>query len=143
MNKNMIIVAVAAFIIGAGAGYGGAIALVHPGTISRSNFAAAAGGNAGFMMRGSANGANGLLSGTVASQDAGSITLNTRDGSSHIVLVTPDTTVSKSVNGSTGDITAGANVIVSGTTNSDGSVSASFIQIRPNMGPGSASRTGQ
>ena len=72
-----------------------------------------------------------MLAGTVVSTNSGGLTLNTRDGSSHVVLVTPDTTISKSVQGTLSDVTKGSNVIVSGTTNSDGSVSASDIQLRP------------
>ena len=127
MNKNIIITAVIMLIIGAGIGYFGANTL-HPATPAqnmRGNFA-----GAGGMMRGG-NGAGGLLSGTVAAKDSGSVTINTRDGSSHVVIVTPDTTVSKSVSGSLSDVATGTDVIVSGTTNSDGSVSASVIQIRP------------
>ncbi len=50
-----------------------------------------------------------------------------------LVLVTPNTTVSKSVTGSLFDVTTGSTIIVSGTTNSDGSVSANLIQLRPSM----------
>lgn len=91
------------------------------------------GGSTGFYRgaSGARSMGGGFLSGTVAKQDAGSITVNTRDGSSHVVLLTPDTTVSKSVNGALKDIATGSEVIVSGTTNSDGSVSASLIQLRP------------
>ncbi|MCX6790357.1 MAG: DUF5666 domain-containing protein, partial [Candidatus Kaiserbacteria bacterium] len=84
----------------------------------------------GGMMRGaSTNG--GLLSGTIEAKDATSLTLNTRDGSSHVVLITPATNVSKSVSGATSDITVGSTVTVSGTANSDGSVSATLVQLRP------------
>jgi hypothetical protein len=89
------------------------------------------------MMRGAGGG--GLLSGTVAAKDSGSITVNTRDGSSHVVLITPATTVSKSVTGALIDVSTGSTIIVSGTTNSDGSVSASLIQLRPaTISPGTA-----
>ncbi len=128
MTKNTIVIGIIALLVGGGIGYfiphGAAAA---PAQFSRGSFQ---GGNGTFATRGGNNGA-GMLAGTIVSKDSGSVTLNTRDGSSHIVLVTPDTTVSKSVQGSMGDISAGTNVIVSGTTNSDGSVSASLIQIRP------------
>jgi hypothetical protein len=132
MNKNNIIIGVVALVVGLGVGYYGA-GVIHPATpaqTARGNFSGMMGGAA----RGGAAGA-GLISGTVATEDSGSITVNTRDGSSHVVLVTPNTTVSKSVSGSESDVTVGATVIVSGTTNSDGSVSASSIQLRPSAPP--------
>ncbi len=126
MNKHTILTAVIALVVGFGTGY-----VTHtapaPTQGTRGTFAGANGG--GMMRSGVAGG--GLLSGTVASKDAGSITLNTRDGSSHVVLVTPATTVSKSVTGGLTDVITGSNIIVSGTTNSDGSISATLIQLRP------------
>lgn len=124
MNKTALGTGIIALIIGFGAGY-----LLHPAPA-----AAVRGPNVrtAGAFGGSRNGA-GFLAGTVVSKDAGSLTLNTRDGSSHVVLITPDTTVSKSVQGALTDVTAGATVLVSGTTNSDGSVSANLIQLRPNQ----------
>jgi hypothetical protein len=128
MNKITISTAVIALIIGFGAGY-----FLHPSAAStatmRGSFAGAAGGMYSGARGGGAGG--GFLTGTVAAASSGSITLNTKDGSSHVVLVTPATTVSKSVSGTVADVAVGSTIIVSGTTNSDGSVSASLIQLRP------------
>ncbi|MGH7175730.1 MAG: hypothetical protein ACREGR_05240 [Minisyncoccia bacterium] len=132
MNKQLLITGALALVVGAGLGYFGSSAFAKAptnGLYIRSGFTAsstafARGGNQAF---GSA------LSGTVAAKDSGSITLNTRDGSSHVILVTPDTTVSKIVTGSLSDVTMGASIVVTGTTNSDGSVSASSIELRPAM----------
>lgn len=130
MNNKIISIGVIALIIGAGLGYEGAIAFAHPAAASQT---VRSGGFAGGTRAGGASG--GFLTGTVAAKDSGSITLNTRDGSSHVVLVTPNTTVSKSVNGALTDVATGSTIIVSGTTNSDGSVSASLIQLRPTLPP--------
>jgi hypothetical protein len=129
INKTLIIPAVITLVVGLGVGYEGAN-MLHPATTATAQTHGS--GTGSFVRGGSASG-NGLLSGTVASKDSGSITLNTRDGSSHVVLITPDTTVSKSVSGSQSDVTVGSTIIVTGTTNSDGSVSASSIQLRPAM----------
>jgi hypothetical protein len=131
-KKYLISTAVIALIIGAGIGYAGAGMFASPvaSKSTRSGFA----GNATGMMRGGTNG-GGFLSGTVAAKDSGSITLNTKDGSSHVVLINPATTVSKSATGTENDVVVGGTIIVSGTTNSDGSVSASLIQIRPSTPP--------
>ena len=130
MNNKTWGVAVVALIIGAGIGYMGANTL-RPAISAqnmRGNFQGAAAGAFGGTRGG---GTGGMLSGTVASKDASSITINTRDGSSHVVLISPSTTVSKSVNGSESDIAVGSEIIVSGTSNSGGSVSATLIQLRP------------
>ncbi|OYV83080.1 MAG: hypothetical protein B7W96_00775 [Parcubacteria group bacterium 37-58-5] len=128
MNQKTTLIAVVALVVGFGAGY-----FVHtppaPAAGTRGSFAGAGGGAFTGARGGAAGG--GLLTGTVAASDSGSLTLDTRDGSSHVVLVTPATTVSKSVNGTLGDVSVGSTVIVSGTANSDGSLSATNIQLRP------------
>jgi len=126
MNNKIIGAAVISLLVGFGAGY-----FVHSVPTQPQN---ARGNFAGGTTRGS-GGQGGLLSGTVAKQDAGSITLNTRDGSSHVVLITPATTVQKSVSGVLSDVTVGSTIFVTGSTNSDGSVSASSIQLRPAAPP--------
>ena len=132
MHKKMMGVGAIGLIVGGVLGYGGATMLARPtaGLAQGARGGFAAGNCGGGMMRG--GGANGgLLSGTVEAKSATSLTLNTRDGSSHVVLITPATSVSKSVNGTLGDVSVGTTVIVSGTTNSDGSVSATLLQLRP------------
>ncbi|MDR3519741.1 MAG: hypothetical protein P4L63_02555 [Candidatus Pacebacteria bacterium] len=63
---------------------------------------------------------------------AGAITSTTPVGSK-IVLLDSSTPITKEVSGSMADLTVGTNVSVTGTSNTDGSVSAKSIQIRPNM----------
>ena len=135
MKKQVVLSAAIALIAGIGIGYYGATVFAKPATRATNAFSRG-GGAGGGMMRGvGGNGAmGGFLTGTVAKEDSGSITLNTRDGSSHVILITPATTVSKSVNGDLSDVAVGETIIVSGATNSDGSVSANLIQLRP---PGS------
>ncbi|HUX35556.1 MAG TPA: DUF5666 domain-containing protein [Candidatus Paceibacterota bacterium] len=86
------------------------------------------------QMRGQRSGgfqtAGGFVTGQVLSKDAQSITVQARDGSSRIVLYSSSTSVVKSVAGSLSDISAGAQVTVQGTQNSDGSVTAQTIQVR-------------
>lgn len=124
MNNKTITTAVIALIVGAGIGY-----MAHtpkiPAGAQRTSFT---GGNAAF---GGARGMGNFLTGTIAAKDASSITLNTRDGSSHVVLLSPSTSVSRTIPGSLADVLVGTSVMVTGTTNSGGSVSASNIQLRP------------
>jgi hypothetical protein len=132
IEKNLVLTAAVALVIGLGLGYAGTTAFAKSGPRAAA-FGASARGGMTYQMRGGAGA--GLLSGTIAKMDSESITLNTRDGSSHLVLLTPATTVSKSVTGSTSDLSVGTDVLVTGATNSDGSVSASAVTIRPAGSP--------
>ncbi|MBU6214539.1 hypothetical protein KGM48_01720 [Patescibacteria group bacterium] len=131
-KKNSILVAIA-LVVGFGAGYALHTVPVAPTEPTATRM----GGGTYNGMRGGMNG-GGFLSGTVAAKDSGSITLDTRDGSSHIIILTPATVVSKSVSGALTDVTVGSTAMVSGTTNSDGSVSANIIQLRPTFQPSTA-----
>ncbi len=140
-KKNYVIITVISLVVGVGLGYGGAHLLNKPAAPGAGAAFARSGNTAGFMARmGAGTGAagSGFLSGTVAKMDSSSITLNTRDGSSHVVLLTPSTTVSKSVTGSLADVAVGSNVLITGTTNSDGSLSGSVIQLQNGMRAGAS-----
>ncbi len=69
-----------------------------------------------------------MTSGSIVSSDANSMTVKLTDGSTKIVLFSDSTTISVSKDGSSADLTAGQTVRVNGTTNSDGSITASNIQ---------------
>ena len=75
----------------------------------------------------------GAVTGSIIASDATSITVKTADGGTKIVLVSGSTTVSKFSEGTQGDLAVGQNVIVTGTTNSDGSVAATRVQVGANL----------
>ena len=80
-----------------------------------------------------------MVGGEIIAKDASSITVKLRgtqsDGSagSKIIFLSDSTQVTKSAQGSTTDLSIGTQVSVFGTTNTDGSVSAQSVQIRPEM----------
>jgi hypothetical protein len=75
--------------------------------------------------------AGGAVGGSILSLTPTSMTVSLVGGGSRIVLLAPSTMVLKSTTGTLSDLTVGANVNVQGTANSDGSVSATSVQIRP------------
>jgi len=88
-------------------------------------------GASGRPRGGGAGGFGGGASGTVGSVAADQMTITTAGGGQRIVLLTPTTTVTQvtSATKAVADIAAGQTVTVVGTTNPDGSVTATRIII--------------
>jgi predicted ribosome-associated RNA-binding protein Tma20 len=73
----------------------------------------------------------GAVAGEIVAKDDTSITIKLRDGGSRIVFTASSTTVGKMSVGTLADLANGANVMVMGTPNGDGSLTAGSIQVRP------------
>jgi hypothetical protein len=71
----------------------------------------------------------GMVSGSIIAVDATSITVKTNDGSTKIVLVGSSANISLVTIGSASDLKTGENVVVTGTTNTDGTVTATNIRL--------------
>ena len=136
----MIVGVIAVAVIAGGVGY-------VAGTKSASAQSATAGTQRGFS-RGAGGpgggggrfGGGGAAFGTVVSKDATSITVqltgpaasSSQNGTgSKIVLYDTSTQVGEFKTGSINDIAVGQSVSVQGSANSDGSITAQSIQIRP------------
>lgn len=137
MNKTTrtIIVAVIGLAVGFYAGIqygkGGSQPASQGSQIMRQSFGGNGQGSASGTRRSGVQMGGGFVGGEVIGKDDKSITVKLRDGGSKIVFYSGSTTVSKSVSGTVGDVSTGTQVVIDGTANSDGSVTAKNIQIRP------------
>jgi len=130
MKKNSIyiITAIVVVVVGVGAYFGGYYYGKQQGASSIPNFAAMRASRGG---QGTARGGNGggMVRGQILSKDSGTMTLKINTGGSKIVLFSSSTPVRKTVEDNLDSVQVGQSVMVGGTTNSDGSITAQSIQL--------------
>ena len=120
-------------VVAAGAFYGGlAYQKSKVGDRNFANFPGAGQMDGSKRLVNGQAGAN-FISGDILKQDTTSLTIKLKDGGSKIVLYASSTPIMKSTSGSASDLQIGQSISANGTTNSDGSLSAQSIQIRPTM----------
>ena len=134
----IVIAAVAVLAVGAGAFFGGTRyernrIMADPSVLfqARAGMSPGAGQTfpAGVLQGGQAprgNGGGGVV-GTIASIEGNTLTLTTQDGATVRVQASDTTLVERNVSGTVGDLAPGEQVVVAGTTNDDGSVTARSI----------------
>ncbi|HEV7449512.1 MAG TPA: hypothetical protein VGP13_03160 [Candidatus Paceibacterota bacterium] len=134
-KNNMILGAVAGAVL-LGASFWGGMTYAKGSAPMRGGFAGANGaqfagraGAGGTGARGAA--AGGFTAGQILSKDANGITIKMMDGSTKIILVSGSTQVMKQASGTQDDLSVGTNVTITGSANSDGSITAQSVQIRP------------
>jgi len=139
-------------VIGLGAGFGGGYFFRnYQLSQSRGNFAAGGPAGSGRFIPGGARGTNargaggGAVAGSILSVDSNSMTVKMQDGSTKIVIFSGSTIYSNTTSASQADLKVGAAISAFGTPNSDGSVTATNVQINPmNFRPqGSPAPAGQ
>ena len=144
MKNTKVIVPIILVLVGLGAGFFGGIQYRNY-QINKARSSFVAGGASGasgsgafqrFTRTGSGTGAGartggGAVTGSILSVDGNSFTVKLADGSSKIVLFSATTTYSNTVSAAQNDLKVGGNVMVMGSTNSDGSVTATNVQINP------------
>jgi hypothetical protein len=132
VKNAKVIVPIILVLVGLGVGFfGGYQYRNYRLRRSIGNFAGAAGANGAV-----AGARGGAVSGSILSIDASSITVKLADGSTKIVLFSGTTTYSNTVSAAQTDLKVGSEVVVLGAANSDGSVTATSIQINPQFGRG-------
>lgn len=137
--KNTIVVLVAVVLAGVAGFYGG---MKYQQTQSRNLFMTRSG--AGGMLYGQGRGiGEGTtlrqegsfrpVAGEVLEKDGDSLTLKLNAGGSKIVLLSAKTEINKTSKGQLSDLEKGERIVVFGTENSDGSLSAQNIQLNAQM----------
>jgi outer membrane lipoprotein-sorting protein len=145
MNKKstLVIWAIVIAVVFFGAGWGikssSSSSAASTATAARGSYTGTFSGTVGARAGRTSGG--GLVAGKIVSVDPTSIsvalpnsTSTSATTGSTVVLYSSGTSILKSVIGSAADLTVGESVTISGATNSDGSVSANSIQIRPTQG---------
>lgn len=133
--KNKIIFAIIVIIIGVGAFYAGVkygqrgFSTGGPQGFNRGDFQNLPGGAAG-RFQGRTAGAN-FLFGEITAKDEASITVKLPAGGSRIIFYSESTEIGKFVKASAADLEIGKTISVNGKANSDGSITAQSIQVRP------------
>ena len=141
MNPKIAGVIAIVVIIGGGAFYGGmTYAQMSRGGSGGGNFtnlspeerqARFAGNGTPTGTRGPGGMGGGFTAGGIISKDETSITIKMQDGSTKIILVGSSAQIMKSAAGTVNDLTVGTQVTITGSANSDGSLTAESVQIRP------------
>ena len=75
------------------------------------------------------NNIGGPVNGEITSFDATTITVKTKDGNSKVIVYSDSTKVNKTSEGSKSDLKVGEEVMIIGTTSSDGTVTAQTISL--------------
>lgn len=133
MSKKIALVVGLVVVAGGLAFYGG----MKYG--QNKSLAAAAQRQARFGQMGGANSnrtgrvgaGGGFVNGEIVSVSDQSLTVKINNDGSKVVFFTSTTPILKSVTGTSQDLKAGEQVMITGATNPDGSISAQNIQIRP------------
>ncbi len=135
MSKSTAIICIVLTLLIAGGGgfYGGMTyqkgkqpQLPGGGTFTRGNF------NVNGRARGVGfPGGGNAVRGEITATDGSTMTVKATDGSSKIVLVTSSTTFEKNTTAAASEVQVGSEIMATGTANSDGSVTASSIQLNP------------
>jgi hypothetical protein len=135
------VVAVVVIAVGVGCFFGGratvsTTAKVPAGfpTSGAMSGSGAQGAYGAYAGRGGRGGGN-MVIGSIIANDGTTITVKTSNGSTKMVLFSGSTTISKTETGSASDLKVGQEVSVTGSTNTDNTVTATRISVGRLQGP--------
>jgi len=143
MNKKFIVIGIlVALVFGIGGFFAGMRYAPSKKTVSgganlsqadrQQRFSQMGGGQSGGRMGGTQAGGS-FINGEIIAKDDKSVTIKLGDGGSRIVFYSSSTQVQKMADMLLADLTIGQKVATSGTANSDGSITAQTIQLRPEV----------
>ena len=84
--------------------------------------------------RGRFSGRGGAVTGEIIAKDEDSVTVKDQDGGSKIVFISDTTTVRKTEEGTLDDLAEGTQVVIFGSENDNGSITAENIQLNLRFG---------
>jgi hypothetical protein len=134
---KIVLVALLAAVIAGGSFYGGmvygqgqqqATSAVAGGAAGAQDLAGPGGMQPGGQM-GAGSGQGGMLAGEILSIEGGALTLEDQSGSEIQVHVTDTTLIQKQAEVSVNDLQEGETVLVSGSQEADGSITARMVQV--------------
>lgn len=131
MNKTYIIGLV--FIAGLTGGFFSGLKYqqLRSPSIAQNFMMRGGGGNGKFIISGGKNSGIRPVYGEILERDNNTITVKLQDGGSKLVLVNGKTQVNKAKTVNIDQLSKGQTVTVFGNVNSDGSITASIIQLNP------------
>lgn len=132
MKNPMIMTIIVSLIVGGVAFFGGMqYQKTQASGSMQGQFRGQNGGQpvGGFQGRGGNGQGTMPVSGEIISQDDNSMTAKMQDGSTKIVILSDQTAINKSSEGTKSDLKTGEQVTAFGTENSDGSITAQNVSI--------------
>jgi len=133
MKKFLPLILIVIIGVGVGAFYGGMKYAESKALSNRQQRMQQFGANFGGFRLGSGSGqrgGSGFTAGEIIAKDDKSVTVKLQNGGSKIVFLSDSTEITKSAASALSDLEVGKNIIVNGTANSDGSITAQTIQLR-------------
>jgi hypothetical protein len=124
MKKNLTILIIAILVAGGAGFFGGmqyqkGVKVAAPAGAARAGFAGARTRTAGA----------GFTNGQILSKTDSSLTIKLASGGSEIVFLAPSSQIMQSSTTTIANLNVGENIMVTGATNSDGSVTAKTVQV--------------
>lgn len=133
MSKNIIVSSVIVVVVLIGVSFYGGLKYGQgkSPTFDRTNLGQRNSQLGGNNVLGNNRTIGGMVSGEILFVDAKSLTIKSQDGGSRLIFLSASTTINRMTSGNLEDLVIGSNISVNGSSNTDNSINAQSIQIRP------------